>query len=122
MKTLRRAWLLGALLLSACGSDDDNNAESQSSARDQATRAACDKLAECGRIGAGQDYETRESCEIDQRASWERTWPPASCDGHIDTTALNACLVAIQTAQCGNALDLLNIYANKCTQANVCGS
>ena len=122
MKSAFAVLLLALLGTAACGDDDDDDsAASQGAARDRATRAACDKYAECDAIGNGAMYETRESCEIDQRAAWDDLWPAGECDGQIDQSQLEACEVTIQTAECGNLLDFVNIIANKCSRANVCG-
>jgi hypothetical protein len=114
--------LLGALALGAgaavsgCGSSN-----SQADARDRATTTSCDWFQMCGQIGAGKRYETRDTCNVQVRASWDQAWPVASCDGKIDENQLGICLAAIQSTLCGNGLDVLNTLVNKCPEAKICG-
>lgn len=104
--------LVGAVL--GCGS------ESQSSARDRAATTACGKLESCGQLDAGQIYTSRDDCQVKQSDYWQSTWPPAECDGKIDSNNLDRCITAIDQAQCGNGLDFLDIVLNKCTRDSVC--
>jgi Family of unknown function (DUF6184) len=110
--SLAGAGLLVAL--AACSS------ESQTSARDRATTAVCNKLQSCGQLDAGQIYTSRDDCQVQQTAYWQNTWPPESCEGRIDSTNLDRCLTAIDQSQCGNGLDFLDIVLNKCTRDSVC--
>jgi hypothetical protein len=48
---------------------------SQADAVTAATNATCDRYDECGEIGAGKTYETRESCENQVRDFWNDQWP-----------------------------------------------
>src|SRR5262245_28927994 len=109
------AFALGAL----AGCD---GAPSRTAARDSATKASCDWYAMCGEIGAGKTYETRDSCEVQVRSSWDQAWPAADCDGKINGDQLDVCLSAIRITECGNGLDVLNTLVNKCPKARVCGS
>jgi hypothetical protein len=105
---------LGALSCGGVGT-------SRETARDQATRVSCDWYlsAPCQGINP---YTSRDMCEIDVRAKWENAWPPADCDGKIDTTQLNICLSAISATDCSSPLDILNTLANKCPKTKVCGA
>ena len=107
------ALALAAVAL-ACGS------ESQSSARDRATTAVCNKLESCGQLDAGQLYTSPDDCRVKQTDYWQGTWPPESCDGRINDTNLDRCITAIDQSQCGNGLDFLDIVLNKCTRDSVC--
>jgi hypothetical protein len=102
-------------LVVGCGSD-----HSQAGARDAVTDASCTYYARCGEIGAGKTYETRDSCEVQVRASWDTAWPVETCDGKISSDQLNICLNAIGATECGNALDVLNTLLNKCPQEKIC--
>ena len=102
-------------LASGCGSN-----HSQAAARDAVTDASCDYYARCGDIGAGKTYETRDSCEVQVRASWDNAWPVEACDGKINAAQLNTCLSAIAATECANALDVLNTLLNKCPQDKIC--
>ena len=55
-------------------------------ARDQATKATCDKYMACGLIGAdaGTTYQTYDSCTTTWRGNWENQWSIAKCQGKID--------------------------------------
>jgi hypothetical protein len=107
--------LLAVGLAAGCGSD-----HSQASARDAVTDASCAYYARCGDIGSGRTYETRDSCEVQVRASWDTAWPVEACDGKINSEQLNVCLNAIGATECGNTLDVLNTLLNKCPQDKVC--
>jgi hypothetical protein len=80
----------------------------------------CSKLESCGQLDAGQLYTSRDDCQVKQTDYWQTTWPPADCDGKINSTNLDRCLTAIDQAQCGNGLDFLDIVLNKCTRDSVC--
>jgi hypothetical protein len=95
---------------------------SRQDARNQATQKACDKYNECTQIGEGKIYASRDACEVDQTAAWERTWPVTICEARIDKTAFDLCINAIQVTECGSVADLINVYFNKCTAQNVCGA
>jgi Family of unknown function (DUF6184) len=108
-----------ALLAVSCG----GVGTSRETARDQATSVSCDWYNGCKMFGtAGAMYTSADSCQIDVRAKWESAWPVADCEGKIDSSALNLCLNAIAGTICGNALDILNTLANKCSKAKVCGA
>lgn len=109
------ALALGAGALAGC-----DGAPSRTAARDAATRASCDWYAMCGEIGAGKTFETRDSCEVQVRSSWDQAWPAADCDGKINGDQLDVCLSAIKITECGNGLDVLNTLANKCPKARIC--
>lgn len=123
-RSFRRVGLAGAVILAtfwagttlqSCGSGS-----SQADARDRATAASCDWWQMCGQIGAGKRYETRDTCNVQVRASWDSNWPVATCEGHIDESQLEICLAAIKITDCGNLLDIGNTLANKCPAAKVC--
>jgi len=97
-----------------------SDSSSQPAARDRAVQASCDQVAACGDIGAGKTYLSRDACDVKLRSTWQDLWPPADCDGHVDPAMLDLCLQAIQASECNNALDLLNIFANKCAKAKIC--
>jgi len=99
----------------SCGSGT-----SQQDARDRATTQTCNWFQSCHYIGPGMNYATYDQCEGDQRAQWENRWPPASCDGKINESALETCLAAILSTDCSNALDILDTLGSKCAEAKVC--
>ncbi|MDX2024559.1 MAG: DUF6184 family natural product biosynthesis lipoprotein [Deltaproteobacteria bacterium] len=104
---------LGAL--GACGNDS-----SQPAARERTARASCDRLTACGEVGAGKTYESRDACDVKMNSLWQDILPPSQCDGRINSEALDVCLDSIALAECGNALDLLNIFGNKCAKSKLC--
>lgn len=104
-------------MLSSCG-----DSASQTAARDRAVQASCDRVAACGDIGVGKTYASRDACNVKLSSTWQDIWPPADCDGRIDPAMLDVCLQAINQAECNNALDLLNIFANKCAKAKICSA
>jgi hypothetical protein len=93
---------------------------SQQDARDRATTQTCNWFQTCHYIGSGMNYATYDQCEVDQRAQWENRWPPASCDGKIDESALETCLAAILSTDCTNILDIGDTLVVKCAEAKVC--
>jgi hypothetical protein len=93
---------------------------SQADARDRATTQTCNWFQTCHYIGAGMNYATYDQCEVDQRAQWENRWPPASCDGKVDESALETCLAAILSTDCSNILDIADTLGVKCAEAKVC--
>lgn len=105
-----------ALAFAGCG--DTTN--SRVIARDQATTASCDWYQMCGKIGAGQTYTDRESCDTQVRAQWDSAWPAAMCDSKINQNQLTICLNAIKGTECMNGLDVLNTLVNKCPEASIC--
>jgi len=110
------AFISGAgAAVSGCGSGS-----SQADARDRATDASCNRFQMCGNIGAGQMYETLESCEVQVRGSWDKQWPPSQCEGKINESELEVCLAAIASTTCGNGLDELNTIFVKCPASKVC--
>ena len=98
-----------------CGSSN-----SQADARDRATTTSCDWFQMCGQIGAGKKYPTRDTCDVQVRASWDTAWPVADCDGKINESQLQICLDAIHATECGNGLDVLDTLASKCPEAKIC--
>lgn len=102
---------------SACGNDS-----SQSAARERTARASCDRLTACGEVGPGKSYESRDACDVKMNSLWQDILPPAECDGRINSEQLDVCLQSIELAECGNALDLLNIFGNKCAKGKLCSS
>src|SRR5450432_857395 len=115
-------WLgLGAVAAFALGAGSAGCAStpSRTTARDQATTAACARYSSCMQIGTGLAYPTMEACEIHWQAYWEDAWPAATCDGKIDAAALDTCLSAIRGTTCTSLLDLLATLG-KCSAMNVC--
>ena len=115
-------WPLAALLLGLCSlaaaCEDDS---SQANARDRAVSAACKRYDQCGAIRPkGGEYVSMENCRVEQSGAWERQWPPAECDGRVDAQQLELCINSIEAAECGEALDILNIIFNKCAKSKVC--
>jgi hypothetical protein len=101
---------------------EDNPSTSQTAARDEATQHMCDRAQACGLIGAGLTYQTRDDCVVRWQADWQNAWPPAQCDGHIDSTQLNACLTNIDAIQCSDLGAGLVAIALTCGAARVCSA
>ena len=93
-------------------------------ARDQATKATCDKYMACGLIGtqAGATYMTYDSCTTTWEGNWENQWSIAKCQGKIDQPSLTTCLGRIAGTDCTSILDVLNTLLNTCSAANVCSA
>ena len=102
-------------LCAGCGSDS-----SQAAARERTARASCERLTACGEVGPGKAYESRDACDVKMNSLWQDILPPDECDGRISSEQLDLCLQAIDVAECGNALDLLNIFGNKCAKSKLC--
>lgn len=105
--------LLAALALAGCNI-------SRSEARDSAAKHACDRLNACNQLGAGLAYPDYSTCELQQRNYWDLAWPTGTCENQISTSGFDGCIDAIDGAQCGNGLDILNIILNRCTATSVC--
>lgn len=104
-----------------CGSSFDSDAPpSRASALSAATTGACDWYEKCGLIGPGAVYPNRETCENQTRAQLDTRWPASSCEGKISSAGLEACVDAIATTACENALDAFNTLASKCPRSAVC--
>lgn len=107
--------LLPLLIAAACGN------YSQPVARDRATAQACDFFQRCGDIGEGETFATRDACEVDVRAAFNRQWPVEECDGKIRGEDLDRCLKAIEVTSCGNLWDIfVNTLGQKCPASEVC--
>jgi hypothetical protein len=88
-------------------------------ARDAAAVHSCDFSNRCGDIGSGKGYANYDECMTKQRSAWLNAWPTSSCEGHINGSALDLCLKAIDNTQCNNFLDQLATYS-KCSGNDVC--
>jgi hypothetical protein len=107
--------LVWAAVVSGC----EEGPPSRTSARDRATAAACSHYQRCGNIGPGDRYTSRDGCDVELRATFERLWPAASCEERISETQLALCLSSIDTAECNDGLDFLRVL-DKCQAAKVC--
>lgn len=101
-----------ALLVSGCG-------WSIESARESAANKACDYYQRCTQIGSGKTYETYDECLTKQRSYWLDAWPTATCSGHENSAAIDACLTAIQNTSCNSLIDFLATL-DKCDKKNTC--
>jgi len=100
-----------------------DDGSSQPAARDRAVDAVCARFSACGEVGgSGDAYASMESCRVDQASVWEKLWPPQECDGRIDPEQLDLCINAINAAECGEGLDVLNVLLNKCPKSKVCSA
>jgi hypothetical protein len=124
-KELTRSARLGVLALvftlpvlfagAGCGGVTD----ARVSARNRASKAACDRANACGSIGPGQTYADYQSCisivngDIDSMI-----WPAGTCQ-QINQQNLDVCLNAISGTQCGNGINFL-ITLGTCGAQNVC--
>jgi len=102
-----------------CGGGVKPAMDTRESARDKATKAACDRYQVCGLIGAdAASYTSYDSCSIDWRATWEQRWPAATCTA-INQDGLAVCLNAIGATECTSVVDVLLTLA-KCEAVDVC--
>lgn len=92
----------------------------QVSAVDTVTEATCDWYQRCGLIATDKVYASRDSCESQVRAQWDRLWPTESCDDNINTDKLDACVTALDATECQNGLDAMNTLVSKCPESKVC--
>jgi hypothetical protein len=114
---MKVGWLaVGAFALAACGPP------SQISAVDQGATRACAYYQRCGQIGsqAGALYPDQDHCTIALKGQLNSYWPPAQCNNHINGSAFNVCLTAMDNTACNNAADFLNTVLNKCGEPTVC--
>jgi hypothetical protein len=91
-------------------------------ARDQATKATCDKYMACGAIGPTGTYMTYDSCLTTWQSNWEGQWSIAQCEGKISQPDLSTCLAAIPGTDCTSLLDIINTLYIKCSAARVCSA
>lgn len=110
--TKKIATLAALALLAGCG-------VSRTDARDAATDRTCDYYDRCGRIGAGESYPDRDSCEVQWRSNWNNFWPDETCSDRIDPDSLDLCLKTIQSQSCSDTFDILDTY-DKCKPELVC--
>ena len=117
---LGRLALLGVLAAAAGASSCGGVTDARATARDKATKAACDSYQRCMLIGPNADdtYTTYDSCTTVWRANWEQAWPAATCNT-IDQVNLNVCLSAIAATDCMNFLDFLATLG-KCQAQDIC--
>jgi len=117
---LGRLALLGVLAAAAGASSCGGVTDARATARDKATKAACDSYQRCMLIGPNADdtYTTYDSCTTVWRANWEQAWPAATCNT-IDQVNLNVCLSAIAATDCMSFLDFLATLG-KCQAQDIC--
>ena len=105
-------------LIFLAGCDDSS---SQPAARERVVEASCKRLNECGKVKPKDGiYTSMENCRVLQASAWESNWPPLECDNRIDPDQLDLCVAAINQADCGAGLDLLNILVTKCPKEKIC--
>lgn len=109
-------WIVLALLASGCG-------YSVSGAREAYAQKQCALALKCDDVGSGKRYASTDECLIRHRADALTLWPTNTCEGKINSEALDRCLKTIEISQCADSisgvLDLANIVA-KCNSGEVC--
>ena len=110
------AGLLAVLIGAAgCGGVTD----ARVTARNKASKAACDRAQTCGNIGPGLEYEDYQSCISEVNGFIDgQVWPASQCQ-QINQDMLNVCISAISGTQCGNLINLF-ITLGTCSAANIC--
>jgi uncharacterized protein DUF6184 len=126
--TTTKSKLIGVLILAAaiaaggaaCGGGVSAASDTRESARDKATKAACDRYQTCGLIGSdvGDTYVTYDSCSIEWRSNWERAWSALTCTA-INQPGLSVCMSAIAATDCTNIGDFFATLG-KCMEIDVC--
>jgi hypothetical protein len=118
---LRQLALAGLLVVAGGAVSCGGVTDARTSARDQATKAACDRYNACGLIGTdmGDAYATYDSCATVWRSNWEQAWPASTCMV-INQAGLNVCLSAIAATDCVG-FDFLSTLG-KCQAQDVCVS
>jgi hypothetical protein len=120
-KGLRRLALVALLAVAAAGASSCGGVtDSRATARDQATKATCDRYQACGLIGpnTGQSYVTYDSCSTTWKSNWENAWPPSTCN-QINQSGLSVCLSAIAATDCASFVDFL-LTLGKCQAQDIC--
>lgn len=108
-----------AALAAGCNTVADVT-NSQSEAVKAATNETCDRYDECGKIGRGKTYESREACDNQVRDFWNEQWTVTKCEGHINGDALDVCTDRISSTKCDSFIDRLNTVYNSCSSDDVC--
>ena len=92
----------------------------QSDAVKAAVSDTCDRYDECGQIGRDKSYKDRAECENHSKDFWNKQWPAAKCEGHINGQALTTCTDRIASTACDSFVDKLNTAYVTCDVDDVC--
>jgi hypothetical protein len=112
MNARRAVLVVSTLLLGGCG-------WSLEAARETAATKACDYFQRCEAIGSGKQYASYDECLTKQRAVWLDAWPTATCDGHVNSAAMDSCFKAMDNTACNSLIDYLATL-DKCDKKNTC--
>jgi hypothetical protein len=87
---------------------------------DRMAGARCDQEQRCNNVGNGQKYASRQVCMDQQRGTLANDLNAYECPHGIDENALNRCMAAISTEQCGNPFDTVVRRYDKCRNGALC--
>lgn len=96
------------ILLPAC-------TPSYESATERAATALCEREIACDWI----DEDDMEDCLDDGEDLFQETWPAGECDGDIDDDGFDQCIDEIESLECDDWLDYLNVLQD-CSASEVC--
>ena len=83
------------------------------------TARRCDHEIDCKNVGAGKRYDDRGGCERDIAHALQTELGSTVCSSGVREERLVACLEALRTETCANALDTMNRIA-PCRTTAIC--
>lgn len=84
------------------------------------TMMGCEKYDQCGRIGPGRDFRSKEECNNAMLWKIYDEWPEAECDGTINPNRFKSCESKAAAVQCdGNFLDTV-VALEECDKQQLC--
>jgi hypothetical protein len=75
--------------------------------------ARCDREEACNHLGAGKTYASRDACMYQMRGSMAKELNSSNCPNGVDQNAVERCMAAIRSEECGHPLDTL-VRLEKC--------
>jgi hypothetical protein len=81
--------------------------------------ARCDFDERCNKIGPGQTYESRDTCESKLQGTTASELNTKDCPLGVDDRKLETCLAAIRAEECSSIMDSLTRW-NSCRSGQVC--
>lgn len=118
------ALLLGSCAHTGAGSQPETpaaRADSVLAAVDDIVDARCDLEERCHNVGAGQTYDTRDTCESKMQGTSASEINAKDCPLGVDPKKLEACVASIRAEECGSVFDSLTRW-NTCRPGQLCYS
>lgn len=94
-------------------------ADSVLSAVDDVVDARCDLEERCHNVGAGQTFDSRDTCESKMQGTTANEINAKDCPLGVDPNKLEACLASIRAEECGSVFDSLTRW-NTCRPGQLC--